>query len=138
MTELICPDCGAKMVLRNSEKYGPFYGCTRFPKCQGAHGAHTKTGEPLGIPVNQETKNLRIKAHNKFDRLWKGGMMHRVDAYVWLQNAMHLTKNEAHIGNFSKEQCETLLLLLEENRGGGPRQKTDMELAFECALKEKK
>ncbi len=31
-TELICPRCGEKLVLRNG-KNGIFYGCKRFPKC---------------------------------------------------------------------------------------------------------
>lgn len=29
-----CPYCGAPMVLRNG-KYGPFYGCSRYPECYG-------------------------------------------------------------------------------------------------------
>ncbi|MCB8818316.1 topoisomerase DNA-binding C4 zinc finger domain-containing protein [Desulfosporosinus shakirovi] len=28
------PQCGFKMILRNG-KYGPFYGCTQYPKCRG-------------------------------------------------------------------------------------------------------
>lgn len=32
---MICPKCGGKLVTRNS-KYGPFIGCTNFPKCKFA------------------------------------------------------------------------------------------------------
>jgi len=36
--EQICPECGAKMVVRRS-KYGKlFYGCSRFPDCRGLIG----------------------------------------------------------------------------------------------------
>ena len=31
--ELLCPDCGAAMILR-SGKFGKFYGCSIFPKCR--------------------------------------------------------------------------------------------------------
>lgn len=30
-----CPECGAKMILRNG-KFGEFYGCTKFPGCKGS------------------------------------------------------------------------------------------------------
>ena len=29
-----CPKCGSQTRLRNS-RYGPFYGCSKFPKCKG-------------------------------------------------------------------------------------------------------
>lgn len=29
----ICPKCGGKLILRNG-KYGSFYGCSNYPKCQ--------------------------------------------------------------------------------------------------------
>lgn len=29
----ICPHCGGKLVARNG-KYGPFYGCSNYPKCR--------------------------------------------------------------------------------------------------------
>ena len=31
--EMKCPKCGAPMVLRNGY-YGPFYGCSKYPKCK--------------------------------------------------------------------------------------------------------
>lgn len=31
---VVCPNCGSPMILRKS-KYGPFYGCSKFPKCKG-------------------------------------------------------------------------------------------------------
>jgi ribonuclease HI len=37
-TFLKCPECGAPMVLRTG-KYGKFYGCSRFPKCNAVQPA---------------------------------------------------------------------------------------------------
>ena len=31
--EVTCPNCGSPMTLRNGY-YGPFYGCTKYPKCK--------------------------------------------------------------------------------------------------------
>ena len=33
-SDLLCPRCSTKMVLRNGKK-GKFYGCTTFPRCRG-------------------------------------------------------------------------------------------------------
>lgn len=29
----VCPRCGGELVRRNG-KYGPFYGCVKFPSCR--------------------------------------------------------------------------------------------------------
>lgn len=33
-SSISCPKCNGKMVLRNG-RYGEFYGCNRYPKCNG-------------------------------------------------------------------------------------------------------
>lgn len=111
---LKCPECGGRMVLRES-KYGPFYGCADYPDCRAAHGCHPD-GRPLGKPANKETKQARIAAHEAFDKLWKPpeGRMKRKDAYRWMQAALDMTKDEAHIGNFDKEQCAKLIEAVEK------------------------
>jgi len=103
-----CPECGEPMILRDS-KYGLFYGCTAFPQCKASHGAHKKTGQPLGIPADKMTKKARIEAHDAFDQLWKGKHMARGEAYQWMQEAMEMTEEEAHIGRFGADQCEELV-----------------------------
>ena len=108
--ELLCPDCGSKMKLRQS-RYGLFYGCTAWPACKGTHGAHA-SGAPLGIPATKQVKEARIQAHSAFDQLWKSGRMKRGEAYTWLAKTMGMTKEEAHIGRFNAEQCERLQGLL--------------------------
>lgn len=112
VADLDCPEpeCGGKLVLKQS-RYGPFYGCTEWIKtrCPGAHGAH-EDGKPLGIPAPKAVKQARMKAHASFDRLWKERppRMSRGGAYVWMQRAMNMTPDEAHIGRFDVEQCERL------------------------------
>lgn|GEM_PF-1633466 len=106
-----CPDCGGEMVLRTS-RYGLFYGCKAFPKCQATHGAH-KDGRPLGIPADSDTKRARITAHNVFDRIWKDKYMRRGDAYAWMAEQMGMEKDEAHIGRFDMEQCEKLIAIVD-------------------------
>lgn len=114
MPPLICPDCGAEMVLRDS-KYGLFYGCSTYPKCKASHGAHPD-GRPLGTPATAEVKQARIRAHAAFDRLWKEQprRMKRTEAYRWMQERLGLSSDEAHIGKFDKEQCAKLIEAVEK------------------------
>ena len=122
VVEMQCPECGAPMTLRGG-KYGPFYGCIEFVRtgCRGSHGAHPD-GKPLGKPGDAETRQARIRAHAAFDRLWKGHgkrrRMSRRRAYRWLQETMRLSKDEAHIGRFSLEQCEALIAAVESFEDG--------------------
>ena len=32
---VICPECGAGMVARPDGRFGPFYSCSKYPKCYG-------------------------------------------------------------------------------------------------------
>ncbi len=120
--DVTCPDCGGRMVLRNS-KFGPFYGCENYPKCKATHGAHPD-GRPLGIPANKETKQWRMKAHDVFDKLWKGrnASMTRKQAYKWFQENMGLTAGEAHIGKFNIKQCQALIALISKELAKQPPQ----------------
>jgi len=111
MNDLTCPECGARMVLRNS-RFGLFFGCTKYPECRATHGAHQDLGVPLGVPADKETKQWRVKAHEAFDTLWKNGRMSRTKAYEWMRGAMGLSEEEAHIGMFDKETCVRLMVTL--------------------------
>lgn len=114
-----CPECGAPMTLiTKNAKYGPFYGCVMFRQtgCRGTHSAHAN-GQPMGVPGDRETKAARVRAHAAFDQLWTGGKMSRKKAYQWMQETMHLTKRQAHIGKFDVEQCEALITHIQERFG---------------------
>ena len=108
---LNCGDCGAPMVLRSS-KYGPFYGCSRWPDCKGTHGAHPD-GKPKGTPADANTRKARVTAHRVFDEIWKRDLVrNRGAAYSWMRKAMNLGRSAAHISLFTVEQCETLVQLV--------------------------
>lgn len=116
-TEVVICTCGAPMKLRKS-RFGLFWGCTKFPECTVTHGAHPD-GKPLGRPGTKEEKLARIEAHAVFDQLWQKSAfakrkprMKRTEAYVWLQKAMGLSKEAAHIGMFNVEQCKQLIELV--------------------------
>jgi len=120
-TDLKCGECQSPMVLRDSRR-GLFYGCSKYPKCTGTHGAHPD-GSPLGVPGDFNTKAWRRVTHSLFDRLWKietdGKEKKRQGrAYGWLQNVMGLSQDEAHIGGFSAAQCEKVVknLIMREKR----------------------
>lgn len=102
-----CPECGGDMILRSS-KFGLFYGCSKFPSCRATHGAH-KDGRPLGVPADRYTKDLRIAAHDVFDRLWQSQRMTRSEAYEWMRRALSLSPDEAHVGRFDASQCQALI-----------------------------
>ena len=106
---LACPECGAPMELRRSGRHGPFYGCTQWPSCKGSHGAHPD-GSPLGTPADHATKQARILAHAAFDQIWRDKLLpSRKAAYRWMQESLGLSKEDAHIGRFSIDQCKALI-----------------------------
>jgi len=54
MTDKLCPNCGAPMVIRTS-KYGQFYACSKFPKCKTTEKILTEgatTNTPKTAPIN--------------------------------------------------------------------------------------
>ncbi len=115
MADVICGDCGAPMTLRRSAM-GPFWGCTRWPACPGKHGAHPD-GRPKGVPGDAATRAARIRAHEAFDPIWKGGTMSRGAAYRWLTQAMGAARH-VHIGELGAEDCERVVVLCAERAGG--------------------
>ena len=111
-----CPDCGSDMVLRPS-RYGPFYGCVRYPACAATHGAHPD-GRPLGTPANAATRVARMRAHEAFDPIWRNDSVRRRGparraAYQWLQDSLGMDRTP-HIGEMTLEQCESVIRLCAE------------------------
>lgn len=106
--QLKCPECGANLVLKQSSKFGPFYGCERWPKCDGTHCAHPD-GSPVGVPANRETKQARRAAHAAFDEVRHVLQLSKGKAYRWLQDAMGMTPEQCHMGKFDKTTCEKVI-----------------------------
>lgn len=78
-------------------------------ECGAYCGSHKKTGEPLGYPCDKATKIARMKAHEHFDKFWKGGELTRVQAYKKLSEFLGLPTESTHIAMFNKEFCEKVL-----------------------------
>lgn len=105
--DLPCGACGAPMLLEETEA-GPLYVCSRFPACDGTHGAHPD-GTPLGQPADAVTRGLRKECHRTFDRLWREGDRTRREAYALLQEITGLSPEEAHISRFDAATCRRVI-----------------------------
>jgi ssDNA-binding Zn-finger/Zn-ribbon topoisomerase 1 len=107
MTILVCPECGAPMILRKTHKFKwrngqprLFWGCSRFPECRATHGAHPD-GSPLGHPADSETKAMRMATHRAAELAFgrwdtKDG---RDGFYDWLKAHPELKQ---HVGDSTK------------------------------------
>jgi hypothetical protein len=87
-----CPVCGAPAKLSRG-KWGIKAECC---------GLWSWGLKPL---VTRETHAARIRAHDAFDRLWKGGAFSRGEGYRRLQVAMGMTSAHCHIAQMTAEQA---------------------------------
>lgn len=108
-----CPSCDVKMLLQKNT-HGYFYGCPNYPRCSFKQTADQYTGKPKGIPADKETRMARVSAHQKFDPIWRSGLLGRTSAYKLMQQIMGLPEGKCHISSFTKEQCEMLVQKLDE------------------------
>lgn len=60
-------------------------------------------------PADDQTRQARHAAHAIFDPLWQRAGLSKGEAYKQLADYMGLTQKQAHIGRFTKEQCEQVL-----------------------------
>jgi hypothetical protein len=112
-----CPECGGNMRMRSS-RFGKFWGCEHFPRCQAKVGAHPD-GRPLGTPANYAGRQARIRAHEAFDTLWKTAVKRgraRAYAYLALQELLQLTPLSCHIGLFDVAQCARVVELVKSGQ----------------------
>lgn len=108
---LICPSCHSPMILRQttrirypkSDKPRLFYGCSAWPKCTEAIGAHPD-GQPLGIPVRKAYRTLRHTLHVKLGENYK----------QWLVDNLEIPKARAHIGMLTEAEIDKAIVLLKE------------------------
>lgn len=114
---LRCPYCGSVAVLRNaSYVYGKkfnkdlLYVCNQYPACDSYVGVHKGTMVAKGTLANKALRQKRIYAHQIFDQIWKQGILSRYAAYRWIADKFCLTKDQAHIGNFSEYMCDQLII----------------------------
>lgn len=120
---VVCPYCQGDAVLVDSaEVYGGLsYGMIwLFRPCGAWVGVHRNSKDyiPLGRLANKELRTWKCRAHEAFDRLWRGPQgMPRKKAYDVMQKLMGMTPNQAHIGKFDVDQCRTLIERLSAHGG---------------------
>lgn len=115
----LCPYCHspARLVLakdvlkKDNMEYA--WVCSKYPNCDAYVAAHRNSGKPMGPLANSELRKLRFEAHEKFDQIWKTGIMDKEDAYRWLASSLSLKSKHAHIGKFSEYYCKETIKLSE-------------------------
>ena len=114
--QISCPYCGRKAVLKpGSYLFGDdaaikhLYVCSGYPACDAYVRAHDHSLEPMGSLANDVLRKLRMQAHAAFDDIWRRGIMNRRDAYRWLQDTLCLSRDQAHIGQFSDYMCQQVI-----------------------------
>lgn len=83
-----------------------FYRC---PKCERRVGCHHNSTNPLGDLASHAERVWRMRAHERFDKLWKDGKVSRTQAYSWLSRVMNLPTRKTHIGMFTVSQCKDVI-----------------------------
>ena len=111
-----CPYCHNKAILIDSrvihgKSYGLIWMCSPCKAWVGVH-KNSPTHKPLGSLAKEDLRILRMKAHEVFDSLWRKWGISRKEAYVYLQNLMDMTPEQAHIGRFNEYECRKLIKLL--------------------------
>lgn len=103
-----CHSCNKPMIAKVG-RFGPFLSCSGFPDCDTSVAVNRHTGQPIGTPADSETRELRKRAHDIFDKLWTSGLMSRDTAYSNIRKWMGMGKDDAHIGMFNAAACQQLI-----------------------------
>ena len=100
----VCNLCNGKVVyISNDLIYGAKYGsgyaylCTECKAYVGTHKPRPR--EALGILGNKEMRDLKIKCHNIFDKLWKTSKQRKA-LYSKLAKELNIPLRECHFGYF--------------------------------------
>lgn len=105
-----CAECGSVALLVTGCHIYPhrpdlyskyFYLC----ECGAYVGCHSGTTKALGTPCGPSTRKARMKAHEAFDPLWKGGYLSRSAAYKKLARLLEIESAKCHIGMMSEEKA---------------------------------
>ena len=102
-----CPECGDALILKDTGRFGAFYGCINFPECQGTAGAHGD-GRPLGKAVNKKTKLQRVVVHKVLTTLQKNKHWNRNALYDWLDK-LFSEKEHVHIADLDKQEIKKII-----------------------------
>lgn len=112
----ICNLCGGKVIKTTNDKiYGQVYGngqCFLCLGCRAYVGCHNN-GNALGILTKGESKQMKMRAHHKFDSLWVDHTS-RGKAYKLLASVLGIPVNLCHFGYFSDNLLQASLVVLED------------------------
>jgi hypothetical protein len=136
---LLCPAHNLPARFRASSlhiyqgrDYGPVWECPR-PECDAYVGCHPD-GAPKGTLAGKALRQLRMQAHDRFDRLWKPweaqqlaypeekrviGKLRRVmrvRAYEWLAAMMGKAFDDTHIAMFDEAAVRRAIAILDEHK----------------------
>ena len=110
--DLTCPQCGAKMRLRKTDRFKYhnerkrwFYACERYPLCKATHNCHYD-GTPLGVPGDKLTRKKRCEFHIELAKSFDGYN----SLYLWLSENSEVT----HVGEMTISQIKRLELKLKQ------------------------
>lgn len=109
-----CPYCGnPTKLVDDSQIYGRSYGtkCYICEPCGAWVGCHKNSDKALGRVANKELRELKHRAHEAFDPLWKEGHLPRTAAYEVLSAAFNLPTEQTHIGMFNEDMCRKVIAL---------------------------
>ena len=119
-----CPYCNARAVRRPARDiigsaardYDAYlWVCSRYPACNSYVSAHKKSGLPMGVLADPSLRRKRIQAHRAFNQLWQQGPFTKQQAYRWLQGALGLDEEQAHIAQFSHCMCDKVISLCSDD-----------------------
>jgi hypothetical protein len=99
-----CDNCQSKRVRHYKDTKHDNRAMYVCLECKSSVYCHEGTRVPLGYMADAETRLLRIKAHEEFDRLWQHKLITRDAAYDWLARQLGIPDSAAHIGRLDKRQ----------------------------------
>lgn len=107
-----CPNCKVPMRKKKS-KFGNnyWYGCPNFPSCKVTCADHPD-GTTLSYPADEETKQLRMKAHQVAEHIWgkwDSPKCKKREMYNWMER----NTIAGHIGKMEKEELLLTIRKLE-------------------------
>ena len=118
---IICPYCNNPAECVSGQVAYPhrrdlwrkqFWVCV---PCDARVGCHGKSDKPLGRLADDKLRQARGRAHRVFDPLHRRGSMSRSQAYAWLAEALGVTAEECHIGEFDVDQCKRVVEVCHAN-----------------------
>lgn len=105
----ICNICGGEVeYTSNSLIYGREYGngkCYLCKKCGAYTGTHNGTKIALGILADKQMRQMKVKCHDKFDKMWENSKQ-RNKLYTKLAEEMNMDREHCHFGHFNLYELE--------------------------------